>query len=251
MLEFVGRLNRAYGGKLMEELKITKVVDARALCQIHSRLLWSRGDNKAAFDKLLILLQGLPIDQALWREISEHLADVDAHLHNALQHFALGEKVIEQQPWIQIEQQWKSNSDLLKTCLEAAVPIAIADLAWRGGPGPSEIAQAESDADLLASGGDNLIYASGRNGDTAKLFTRLARTLSVMSFMPGGVKFLGTRWQSDLCGKEAPNVRHSEKCEKGQLVTQPNDHRCVETSCIARCLLISRGPECQRETSKS
>jgi hypothetical protein len=67
------------------------VVDARALCQIHSRMLWAKADNKAASDKLLTLLSGLPIDRKLWTEISEHLADVDAHLQNALTSF-VGEK---------------------------------------------------------------------------------------------------------------------------------------------------------------
>jgi hypothetical protein len=38
-----------------------------------------------------------------------------------------------------------------------------------------------------------LLYG-GKRGEAAHLFNRLAQTVAVLAFVPGGIEFCGTRW---------------------------------------------------------
>lgn len=54
---------------------------------IHRRLTWITEENAAIKEKTLQLVADLPLDdtdQALWVEISEHIANVESHAENAL-----------------------------------------------------------------------------------------------------------------------------------------------------------------------
>ncbi|SRR5216683_8043167 len=54
------------------------------LGNVRRRIKWAAQGNEAATNKLLTLLSGLEFDRALWEEITQHMADTQSHLRNAL-----------------------------------------------------------------------------------------------------------------------------------------------------------------------
>jgi hypothetical protein len=83
---------------------------------------------------------------------------------------------------------------LLSLSLSTAVPIEIDNLYqnFRGQAGilPWMVGEAVVFGQVLAERGDRLLFRSERKGETADMFVGLARTLAIMSFVPGGVPFL-------------------------------------------------------------
>lgn len=110
------------------------------------------------------------------------------------------------------------NASLLALALEAAVPLRIARLRELGGPTEEDFRLLRCEAtlveparpgvrgpryepwrgvaQLLAEKGDVLMYGGGRRGEAAEAFNHLAHALAVMSFLPGGVRFAGTCWET-------------------------------------------------------
>ena len=69
----------------------------------------------------------------------------------------------------------------------------------QGGPTPAAMTSCRDLATLLASQGDLLMFPGTKAGQTAAVFHALARGLALLSFVPGGVTFLGDHWP---CPKE-------------------------------------------------
>lgn len=90
-------------------------------------------------------------------------------------------------------------SELLKISLSAAVPLHIAEmksLPW------AEVSRIASEASqFIAEHGDALMYKT--KGVTAKAFNHLAKGLAALSFVPGGVKFLGMHFEARHEGGES------------------------------------------------
>lgn len=101
--------------------------------------------------------------------------------------------------------------DLLKISLECAVPLRMMEMLHRNPPGPTEW-----EWDQLPRIGENLAYGEDTHrggthpggeylmfrhpkepGVTAQLFNELAFALAVLSFAPGGVRFLGQEWKAE------------------------------------------------------
>lgn len=82
----------------------------------------------------------------------------------------------------------------LRLWLELAVPIALADLARRGGPSAEDYATAPEAAKALAEKGDRLMFG-GRKGEAGALAALLARRLAILAYSPGGVTFAGLHWE--------------------------------------------------------
>lgn len=80
--------------------------------------------------------------------------------------------------------------------LQAAVPLHIMELQAKGGPTEHDYARARAAGQLIAEKGDILQYRGGKKGESAQVFNALAFALAVGSYVPGGIKFLGTRWVS-------------------------------------------------------
>lgn len=85
--------------------------------------------------------------------------------------------------------------------LHIAVPLRIMELRGHGGPTPAEWQDAHDWAEeKLGPHGDSLLFkvtgtkAKAEGYDTATMFNELARTLAVMAFVPGGVRFAGMAW---------------------------------------------------------
>lgn len=89
-------------------------------------------------------------------------------------------------------------SDLLRISLSAAVPLHIEELKQRGGPNEAELAQAREASRLVAEKGDRLMFRGKKAGESAQVFNALAFGLAVLSFCPGGVTFLGDKWEAKL-----------------------------------------------------
>jgi len=89
------------------------------------------------------------------------------------------------------------SESLLKTTLQCAVLLRIfenarltADELW-----DCFESRREYLIDMIASHGDDILFKSRREGDTAKAFNALAESLAFMAFVPGGVTFLGDHWE--------------------------------------------------------
>lgn len=86
---------------------------------------------------------------------------------------------------------WESHP-LIPT-LEVAVPLQILKIKKQGyvPKVPEDIEE------LISSHGDDLMFG-GKRGKAAEIFNKLAYTLAIMSFYPGGVRIFGNHWISEL-----------------------------------------------------
>lgn len=85
------------------------------------------------------------------------------------------------------------NHHPLRPSLECAVPLHVLSIK-RMGYLP-EIP--EGMADLIASRGDVLMFGE-KKGDAASIFNKLALTIAILSFAPGGIRVFGNHWESKL-----------------------------------------------------
>lgn len=83
----------------------------------------------------------------------------------------------------------------LALTLDLAVPLAMDEIAGRGGPTDAEIADARAFGCELAERADVLLFGrNGPRGVPAAMAAKLARSLAVLAWCPGGVRFAGRRW---------------------------------------------------------
>lgn len=86
------------------------------------------------------------------------------------------------------------TEELLRISLQAAVPLWIERL--RNLPEEALLRRAQECGQHIAEHGDIILYRGKKKGQTAEAFNRLAEGLACMSFVPGGVVFLGDRWEA-------------------------------------------------------
>lgn len=83
---------------------------------------------------------------------------------------------------------------LLRDLLAIAVPVWQARLKRDGGPTDETWESCRKWTDeMIGPGGEDLLFRGKR---TAELFNDLAYAIAVMSFAPGGVRFLGYHWET-------------------------------------------------------
>jgi hypothetical protein len=99
------------------------------------------------------------------------------------------------------------HDPLLAIALQAAVPLAIAELAALPPARRAEqmAAWRTAGVEAVAHRGDILQYGGGKKGQVADTFTALARGLAVLAHAPGGVAFHGTHWCTEHPGGTAPD----------------------------------------------
>lgn len=83
---------------------------------------------------------------------------------------------------------------LLRDTLHVAIPLRIMQFAAQGGPTAQDFERARDFGPVLAEKGDVLQFGGKHKGEAAQLFNELARTIAVIAFQPGGVKFAGDHW---------------------------------------------------------
>lgn len=88
----------------------------------------------------------------------------------------------------------RAVQSVLRISLQAAVPLHAMEL--RNRPWSELQAVAQEAAQVIAEKGDLIMFKSTKKGESAKAFNALARALAILSFVPGGVKFLGDHWEN-------------------------------------------------------
>lgn len=91
----------------------------------------------------------------------------------------------------------ENNRDLLLFSLEMAVPLWVDR--WKDRPWEERQKRATECGDIIASQADQILFKTKKSKDnvgTAAAFNTLAESLAILSFVPGGVKFLGRHWES-------------------------------------------------------
>lgn len=86
------------------------------------------------------------------------------------------------------------SEDLLKAALETSVPLFIAK--WRERTERERLDRGRACADVIGEHGDVIMFRGKKKGDTANAFNALAEALAILSFQPGGVKFLGLHFET-------------------------------------------------------
>ena len=82
----------------------------------------------------------------------------------------------------------------LTKALEAAVPLHVMEL--RALPWVELQRMAQEAGQTIAEHGDLILFRSKKRGETAKAFNALARALAILSFVPGGVRFLELHFEN-------------------------------------------------------
>jgi hypothetical protein len=96
----------------------------------------------------------------------------------------------------------------LSIALATAVPLHILELQAKGGPDAEDLKQAQEFSKDLGERGDVLLFGSKKKGEAAGLFNGLAKSLAVLSFVPGGVTLFGSHWETkteETVGKPPPS----------------------------------------------
>lgn len=78
---------------------------------------------------------------------------------------------------------------LLQSTLSVAVPLRIEEMRKR--PWSYIEERARVCGQVIASEGDNILYRSKKQGQTAEAFNRLAEGIACLAFTPGGVRVFG------------------------------------------------------------
>lgn len=95
---------------------------------------------------------------------------------------------------------------LLKSAISAAVPLWIEEFKSLSFDERQEIAKQASQE--IAEHGDLILYKSKKKGETAKAFNELARGIAALAFCPGGVTFMGMKFEVlvSLRGEKSTDV---------------------------------------------
>lgn len=82
----------------------------------------------------------------------------------------------------------------MQTALEAAVPLWVMRL--RSETWETLQKRCKECSQIVAEKGDIILFKSAKKGETAAAFNALAEGLAILSFCPGGVKFLDIHFEN-------------------------------------------------------
>ena len=88
------------------------------------------------------------------------------------------------------------NASLLSISLSAAVPLHILEYYERGGITEADLAWIKDFGHELGEQADRLLFRSAKRGETATLFNKLARSIAILSYIPGGVTTFGQHYEA-------------------------------------------------------
>jgi len=91
------------------------------------------------------------------------------------------------------------EGELLSLALEASVYLWVSVLRMKSMAEVLDLAR--ESAQVVAEKGDVILFRSKKKGETAAALNALARGLAALSFMPGGVTFLGVHYQNNHTGE--------------------------------------------------
>ncbi len=93
----------------------------------------------------------------------------------------------------EIEAAKKANP-LFTLMIDMAIMVAIEDMRRRGED--YRLAFCHDAVDVIASAGDTVEEARKTKGETAAVFSVIARAVAALAYQPGGVRFLGTHYEA-------------------------------------------------------
>ena len=83
------------------------------------------------------------------------------------------------------------NDVILKDLMSVAVFLTIEQIRRRGGPSEADMKKAQETSNILGEHGDILLFGGGKKGECADQFNRVAHAISVLAFVPGGIRIFG------------------------------------------------------------
>ena len=83
------------------------------------------------------------------------------------------------------------NDVILKDLMSVAVFLTIEQIRRRGGPSEEDMKKAQETSAILGEHGDILSCGGGKKGEIADLFNEVAHAISVLAFVPGGIRIFG------------------------------------------------------------
>ena len=93
--------------------------------------------------------------------------------------------------------------------LEIAMPFAVSLVLINIKSGNVPNVNLKEVSSLLANKGDNLLYRSNKDGETAHIFNETAKAIAFLSFAPGGVRIFNHHWETkvgDIPERARPKV---------------------------------------------
>ena len=82
--------------------------------------------------------------------------------------------------------------------LEIAMPFAVSLVLIKIKSGSVPDVNLKEVSSLLANKGDNLLYRSNKDGETAHIFNETAKAIAFLSFAPGGVRVFNHHWETNI-----------------------------------------------------
>lgn len=98
------------------------------------------------------------------------------------------------------------DENLLRTSLNLAVPMWVFRLSEV--PLDDLVRRAPDLGQFIGEKGDIMQFKSKKKGESANAFNKLAEGIAILSFMPGGVTFLGDHYENTHPDREAPPDPH-------------------------------------------
>jgi hypothetical protein len=91
-----------------------------------------------------------------------------------------------------------AKMELMRAFLSAAVPLRIMGMQENdsGGPTPEQIEACRFIAEDLGERGDLLLFGSPKKGESADLANKLAQSIAVLAFAPGGVDIFDMHFEA-------------------------------------------------------
>lgn len=96
----------------------------------------------------------------------------------------------------QVLTQEEVTGEAIRCSLEVGVPFRMFDMQQHGGPSDRDWEETRAFAWVLGPSGDNLLYKSGKRGETARLMNEMIRAIAVLAFAPGGITIYGLHFDA-------------------------------------------------------
>lgn len=79
---------------------------------------------------------------------------------------------------------------------DAAIMLYCLELHAQGGPTPEQWARLPEFSQVLAERADVMLFGGGKKGEAADMFNKTCFAVACLSFVPGGITFMGRHYES-------------------------------------------------------
>lgn len=97
-----------------------------------------------------------------------------------------------------------TKKDLYRSAVfNAAIMLHCLELRAQSGPTPEQWALLPEYSQLLSERADVMLFGGGKKGEAADLFDKTCFAVACLSFLPGGITFMGKHYESIATESEA------------------------------------------------